>query len=603
MKYTILIVFCSVLTVSGCSPKNESVINNSNKIEQSLDVSENSEQTDFYFESRNSKTSIDFRFRDENSKSWWQTSTVYQVWVRSFYDSDNDGNGDLKGVIKKIDYIKSLNINTILLSPIFESPSYHGYDVTDYYQVEKSLGTNEDFEALLDIAHNAGIKVLLDLPLNHTSDQHPWFQSTILKDKTFEDYYIWEDSLPKGYGLPWSKEVDPQSVWHTKQQRNGYYYGGFGYANPDLNYNNPKVVQEMKLVLSHWINSGVDGFRIDAARHFVEEGPGKQSDTISNFELISDLLTYAKSVNEDVLFVGESFTDMETAKPYFGIAGDNTRQGFDGLFNFEFYSAIRDMFTTEGINTFYKDFESLDTLKSSLFDIYSRITSMVPAGKAPFVFINSHDIPRFSPPSQVRSKVAKIVSSLFIFSPFNPVIYYGEEINLPQKKEWEHEYPRGLMHWDESNLLGFSNAKEGWMDVASWFPWKYSNGEGVEKWSNASFSHHKGYGVESQDSQLNSILNHYRNILSIKSNDPVMNSPTVMRLHPSASNIWFIEYQNKEGSRFVIVNLDFDNNVNFDVPAYFSGEFTNLILNKTIKLDAIHTLQPGQTLVLKRIKN
>jgi len=187
-------------------------------------------------------------------------SVCYEVFVRSFYDSNGDGIGDLRGLTQKLDYIKGLGADCIWLMPVAESPSYHGYDVTNYYKVEPDYGTNDDFKALMAEAHQRGIKVLVDLVLNHASSEHPYFQEA-LRDtlSPHRNWFLWSKTGGNG--------------WHKSPVRDEFYYGLFWSGMPDLNFEHPAVMNEAKYVAKYWLDSlGVDGFRLDAIRHLVEVG-------------------------------------------------------------------------------------------------------------------------------------------------------------------------------------------------------------------------------------------------------------------------------------------------------------------------------------------
>jgi alpha-amylase len=212
--------------------------------------------------------------QDQSSASWWNATTWYEIFVRSFKDSDGDGIGDFQGIISQLDYLNDgnpdtttdLGITGIWLMPIMPSPSYHGYDITDYLAVNPDYGTMQDFKALLEACHARGIRVIIDFVVNHTSSEHPWFQAALKGDPTYKDYYVWQKKDPATNG-PWG-----QDPWH-KGTNNEYYYGAFWGGMPDLNYHNPKVIEEVYAVSDYWVKEvGVDGFRIDAARYLFEEG-------------------------------------------------------------------------------------------------------------------------------------------------------------------------------------------------------------------------------------------------------------------------------------------------------------------------------------------
>ena len=549
---------------------------------------------------RQSKNTIQLSKNQDAQTYWWQDATIYQIWVRSYFDTNGDGNGDLKGIVKKLDYIKSLNVDTILLSPIFEAPSYHGYDVTDHYSIEPSLGTLEDFELLIAKAKKMNLRVILDLPLNHTSDQHPWFLNSMKQDKNrYSEFYLWEESLPEGYSYPWGGEVNSKAVWHSKENVKGFYYGAFGYANPDLNFKNPVVVEEIKKIITFWIDKGVSGFRFDAARHFVEEGPSLQSDTQDNFAFISDLTNFIKRENKDVFILGESFADLKTNRAYFGNGEFNPLTGFDALFNFEFYGELKDLFNKTGSAIYQSDNSGFRKIKNTIFDLYSRVSKAAPAGKSSFVFINNHDVKRFQPSINYGNRFHTLIATFHILSPFNLSIYYGDEIGLSQQDSWEHEYARGLMHWDESPYLGFTDKNMAWMDNASWFPWKEINGQNHIPWSNLKSFKSPLLGVESQNDNVHSLLNFYRNLLAIKSSDLVLQAPDFLTMHSAPDDIWISEYINENGNRFLMVNLNAENNRTFELPEYLVGSYNELLTGDDIELSNVLTLKPGQILILK----
>ena len=191
-------------------------------------------------------------------------TVCYEVFIRSFYDSNGDGIGDLRGLTRKLDYISGLGVDCVWLMPVAASPSYHGYDVTDYYKVEPDYGTNDDFQAFVGAAHRHKIRVLVDLVLNHSSSEHPWFQEA-LRD-TAAPHRSWYRWAPTQNGAC-------ANNWHKSPIRDECYFGLFWSGMPDLNYENPAVLDEMKRVARFWLDSmHVDGFRLDAVRHLVEAG-------------------------------------------------------------------------------------------------------------------------------------------------------------------------------------------------------------------------------------------------------------------------------------------------------------------------------------------
>ena len=247
---------------------------------------------------------------------WWNDAVFYEVFVRSFSDSDGDGIGDFPGLTAKLDYLNDgdpatdtdLGITGIWLMPINDSPSYHGYDARDYEGINPDYGTMADFEAFLVAAHARGIKVIIDYVMNHCSTQHPWFLAAEQGDPTYRDYFRWSNNNPGGSG-PWG-----QDVWHWNAS--GWFYGLFWEGMPDLNYDTPAVKTAMFNSASYWLDTvGVDGFRLDAVLYIDEDG-GQLENTPETLQFWQDFNTHIKAVNPDVLSVGEAWTGSHTVAQY-----------------------------------------------------------------------------------------------------------------------------------------------------------------------------------------------------------------------------------------------------------------------------------------------
>ena len=197
------------------------------------------------------------------TKTWWKESVVYQIYPRSFCDSDGDGIGDLKGIRSKLDYLKELGINVIWLSPVYKSPNDdNGYDISDYQDIMTEFGTMKDFDDLLKAAHDRGIRIVMDLVVNHTSDEHPWFiESRSSRDNPKRDYYIWREAVdghePNNWGSSFSG-----SAWQWDEKTQMYYLHCFSKKQPDLNWENPKVRNEIFDMMDWWCKKGIDGFRM-----------------------------------------------------------------------------------------------------------------------------------------------------------------------------------------------------------------------------------------------------------------------------------------------------------------------------------------------------
>ena len=240
---------------------------------------------------------------------WWNDEVFYEVFVRSFSDSDGNGVGDLQGLIDKLDYLDDLGVTALWLMPIAQSPSYHGYDTTDYYTVEADYGTNQDFKDLVAAAHERDIEVIVDLMLNHTSSEHPWFvEAASGPESGKRDWYVWSDT-DTGEQTEWGAPV-----WHPRD--GAYYFGLFWEGMPDLNYNNPTVTEQMYDVARFWLQDmGADGFRLDAIRHLIEED-GNFSSTDASHDWLVGWDDFLDDVDPQSLTVGEVWDDTPVVAPY-----------------------------------------------------------------------------------------------------------------------------------------------------------------------------------------------------------------------------------------------------------------------------------------------
>lgn len=413
---------------------------------------------------------------------WWQSAIFYEIFVRSFYDSNGDGIGDLNGVIAKLDYLNDgdpstttdLGVTALWLMPIHPSPSYHGYDVTDYYTVNPAYGTTDDFKRLLSEAHRRGVRVIIDFVMNHTSVEHPWFVQAQEPQSAQRDWYRWAATDPGGVG-PWG-----QQVWH-RTSTGDYYYGVFWEGMPDLNYTNPAVQAEMTKVARFWLEAmGVDGLRIDGARYLVEETDGAKpvlADSAGTHAWFRAFRTAYKAVNPAAMTVGEVWTTNDAVATY--LQGDE----FDLAFNFDLASAL-----VKSANTGDADAARL-SLALSLKLLPTDYTA---------TFLTNHDIDRVM--SQVGDDVnkAKRAATMLLTLPGTPFLYYGEEIGMVGKKP--DEDIRLPMQWRGDANGGFTTGT----------PWRPLNADTTTK------------HVEAQLGDANSLLTHYRVLIALRQAHPAL---------------------------------------------------------------------------------
>ena len=458
---------------------------------------------------------------------WWNETVFYEVFVRSFYDSDGDGVGDINGLIEKLDYLNDGNPNTtddlgitgIWLMPIMESPSYHGYDVVDYYSVDEEYGTNEDFKRLMEEAHKRGIRIIVDLVLNHTSSQHPWFLEAKNTNSPYRDWYIWSDYQPT-YSGPWG-----QGVWHSAGS--SYYYGVFWGGMPDLNVENSDVTAEIEEITEFWINEmGVDGFRLDAIKHLIENGT-IQENTPATHDWLRHYYTVYKSDDPNIFAVGEAWTSTYELLEY---TGDEV----DVVFAFDLA----------------EDF--INTARGTTADVVSARTAQMvndfPANQYA-TFIANHDQNRLMSQLMGNEDQAKLAATLLLTGPGVPFLYYGEEIGMSGVKP--DEDIRLPMQWTANPVkAGFTTGT----------PWR----------APASDTHARNVAAQTDDE--NSLLSHYRELIHLRNAHPALMDGEWQLVESTSSHVYaFLRYTAEETILVVI-------NVNNDKVSDYALTLTNGIL-------------------------
>jgi alpha-amylase len=442
--------------------------------------------------------------------SWWNDTVFYEIFVRSFYDSDGNGIGDFNGITAKLDYLNDgnpetttdLGVTGIWLMPINPSPSYHGYDVTDYFTVNSDYGTLDDFKNLLNEAHKRGIRVIMDLVLNHTSSQHPWFVGSWDPASAYHDWYIWTETNP-GYNGPWG-----QRVWYPSHSQ--YYYALFWDQMPDLNYNNPEVTAEMDNVVRFWLDLGVDGFRLDAARHLIENG-AQQVNTDATHAWFQQFRTFYKGINPASITVGE------LAGENVGVIASYTQgDQLDLAFDFGLASAFVSSANSGNAGT------ALGQVKLSY--------KLIPALQfSPF--LTNHDQNRLMTQLNNDPNKVRVAASMLLTAPGTPFIYYGEEVGLEGQKP--DEDIRRPMQWSPSEYGGFSTN----------FPWRSLGPD----WQT--------YNVANEELDPNSILLHYRTLIQIRNEHAALRVGDLNVVYSKDPALYTILRISQEEMVLVMVNL------------------------------------------------
>lgn len=448
---------------------------------------------------------------------WWKHGVICEIWPRSFYDTNGDGSGDLQGIIKKLDYLAELGIDGIWLGPINKSPMVDsGYDVADYRSIDPIYGTMADFEQLLAEAHKRKIHIIMDLVVNHTSDQHDWFKESLSScDNPKRDWYIWHDGKKGRAPTNW-KALVGGSVWQWDRATKQYYLHSFLKTQPDLNWRNPAVRQEIYDTMRFWLDKGVDGFRCDILNYFLKDDQWRDNPTslaagiFNGFQKhlysrsqpgMEEILKQMRAVldgYQDRMMVGEVYVAQDgpaMAAAYMG-DGDLCHLSFEFSLLFTKWDAVR---FKEMINRWY---------------------TVLPAKGWPCNVLSNHDQPRAvtryaaGPDTQKR---AKVMAALLLTLRGTPFLYYGEEIGMPDspirrsdvmdtigKMYWPivkgRDGERNPMQWNSGTFAGFSTVKP-------WLP------------LNADYS---AANVESQDKDPLSVLNFYRKLIALRRAQPAL---------------------------------------------------------------------------------
>lgn len=468
-------------------------------------------------------------------KTWFKELSVYQIWPRSFCDGNGDGIGDLKGVLSKLDYIKSLGVDAIWFSPLYVSPQKdYGYDIADYRNIAPEYGTMEDFKAVLDGAHERGLKVVMDLVVNHTSDQHEWFKKSAAGDPKYKDYYIWRPGKGKdGKKFPnnWMATF-PGDGWEWNEQRGEYYLHLFAVEQPDLNHDNPAVREEVKSIMRFWLDMGVDGFREDVITYISKrEGlpNGFPLPVMRGVEHYSPgpnihkyLMEYRQVLKDyDAFQLGEAPAMTPKNALKYITEGDN--QQLDMMFQFQSMEAdcfmisyVRTPFNLRKLKKVYKNWQT------KLF------------GKAWNTnYLENHDQPRvisrYGNDKQYRVESGKALATMYTFLSGTHFVYQGQEIGMT-------DYP--FKDWSDFTDVATFCAKR-LMEKTHLFTKKglfercaYASRDNARtpvQWSaeeNAGFStgtpwfhvnpNYKEINVAAAEADPDSILNYYRAILKLR---------------------------------------------------------------------------------------
>src|SRR5215207_6569225 len=417
------------------------------------------------------------RFQDcsmQNNSHWYKDAVFYELSVRAFKDSDGDGNGDLRGLTEKLDYLQSLGVDCIWIMPIYPSPlKDDGYDIADYYNIAQVFGTLDEFKALINEAHNREIRVITDLVLNHTSDQHPWFQASRSdRNSPYRDYYVWSDDNQK-YKDARIIFIDTEpSNWSWDEKTEQYYWHRFYASQPDLNYDNPKVQEEMLNIASFWLDLGIDGFRADAVPYLFErEG--------TNCENLPETHAYLKKLRAFIdrnypgrILLCEANQWPEDVRPYFG-DGDEFQMGFHFPIMPRIFMAIKKQ-RAEDMREILRRTPAIpencqwciflrnhDELTLEMVTEEERQWMWETYAPEPRMRLNLGIRRRLTPLLENDERKIRLAYSLLFTLPGSPILYYGDEIGMGENIWLEDRNGvRTPMQWETGATAGFSESEE-----------------------------------------------------------------------------------------------------------------------------------------------
>jgi len=530
----------------------------------------------------------------EDTSQWWKSAIFYEIWPRSFQDSDGDGSGDFNGMTNKLDYLQDLGVTGIWLTPVFEAPSYHGYDFQDFYNVEADYGSMADFERFIAESHKRGMKVILDLVLNHISDKHDWFIKSSNKVAGYEDYFIWRNDRPSDWGQAWSATPNPTAVWHWSKTRQAYYYGAFGATQPDLNLSKQVVVDELNRLATFWLKKGVDGFRLDAVRYAIEEGKFPlQADTKGTLDYWTLFTQHVKSINPDAMLVAEAWTGLDIVGKY-----RNNGKGLDSAFDFDFGYVVIDFLNPKAAKS--ADFGTLSTtnLKHNRENLWMNLQNRKAAAPMTYFspFLTNHDQNRIMYTLENDMDKAKVAASVLMTTPGTLYMYYGEEIGMSQFKTGDDQYRRAIMQWSEDKSSGFNTTGNIWLDQSKWFPWvRNHKGWWANYWRSLQG---KGLSVTAQAADNESLYNHYKRLIKVRNQNTTLMYPDEIRYYPVNNiDVWLVQNSDEKGTNWVVVNLNSKADATFNVPKALQGSRTDLLTDTTKTLGKTLTLKPTETLI------
>lgn len=535
-------------------------------------------------------------------KKWWKEAVAYQVYPRSFADSNGDGIGDIQGIISKLDYIRDLGIDVIWICPIYSSPNEdNGYDISDYQSISLEFGTMEDFDELLKEVHKRDMRLIMDLVINHTSDEHPWFiESRSSKDNPYRDYYIWHPADEEGNEPNNWDSIFGGSAWEYDEKTKEYFLHVFSKKQPDLNWENPKIRKDLYNMINWWLDKGIDGFRVDAISHIKKvEGfpnmpnPEKKKYVSSmeghmNREGIHVLLEEVRQEtfdHYDIMTVGEANgVTVEQANDWVG----KEKGKFNMIFQFEHISLWGETAT-----------DDLDI--HALKETFTKWQTGLDGSGWNALFLENHDLPRsvstWGNDKEFRDKAAKSLATMYFLMQGTPFIYQGQEIGMTNvefdsiedyndvaiKYLYHEEIEAGTPH--EEVMKGIR--RTGRDNSRTPMQWNTEKNAGFTEgtpWMKIN-SNYADINVEESIGNPESVYHYYKKLIQLRKAEDTLIYGSYDLILDTHDRIYAYTRTLNEEVFIVITNM-FAEETEFRLPAYFRNKPMELCLsNYTVDAD------------------
>jgi maltose alpha-D-glucosyltransferase / alpha-amylase len=517
---------------------------------------------------------------------WYKNAVFYEISIRAFKDGNGDGRGDLIGLREKLDYLQNLGVDCVWIMPIYPSPlKDDGYDIADYYAVDPAFGSLEDLKALIAAAHERDIRIVMDLVLNHTSDQHPWFQAARAdKASPYRDYYVWSDTDQKYQDARIIFTDTEPSNWTWDEKAGQYFWHRFYACQPDLNYDNPAVQEEMLRVAKFWLDLGIDGFRADAVPYLIEREGSNCENLPETHEILKRLRAFVEEQYPGRILLCEANQWPEDVRPYFG-DDDEFHMGFHFPIMPRIFMALK--------KGRYAD----------MAEIMQR-TPAIPENCQWCTFLRNHDEltlemvtpeerewmwKQYAPEERmklnmgIRRRLAplldndllkmKLATSLLFSLPGSPIIYYGDEIGMGDNLDLpDRNGVRTPMQWDDSHYAGFSTVKP-YMDLVQ--------GEfGCQK-----------VNVKASLADPDSIFYVIKKMIAVRKQHAAFAGLAMQWMETGNLAVAVYQRIHAGGNLLIIHNLSAANET-ITLPADLQGQVRNLFTNQVVSLPASMTVQP-----------